>query len=53
MNKSLKEQLEFLWCATGEVEEPIVKPTEMSRNASNDINPTQDRLNCDEGLNGR
>ena len=59
MNKSLKEQLEYLWCATGESvkplewREPVVKPTEPHQESSNDINPTSDRLKCDEVLNGR
>lgn len=32
------------------VQEPVLKPTDLSLNVSNDLNPTSDRLKCDEGL---
>lgn len=33
-----------------DVQEPVLKPTDLALNASNDVNPTSDRLKCDEGL---
>jgi hypothetical protein len=46
MSKSIKEQLEEMWC----VEEPVLKPTEPRQESPNNINPTQDSLKCDKGL---
>ena len=36
-----------------DVQEPVLKPTQIALNASNDVNPTSDRFKEDEGLNGR
>lgn len=56
--QQLKEDLEYCKMVGGVNPdllgpyEPTLKPTESPFTASNDINPTQDGLKVDEGLNG-